>query len=380
MILITTNYLQRENPRSYSLIRINKVRTLMTLIWVHSSLSKRTYLVVPLQILIHIRYCSNERKPVQEKMPIAIFNKGGFSYAALHCLLKVKKCLSVSKVIKYIHNYLTGFFVQITLLSYRVLVNPFWITDTNSSQQLELSRDAYNFVVNCLLLHMPWSEIIEQGKLKGWMIPLQVLDYIKNDLLNNTTLGMTPQDFINDMPYRLRLPGPTPSRSPQEVAEILARIAAQNHQDYLDQVGDLDFDDEDEDVEFDYVVPAEAIAGCRMVVTTLIAAILVHHVWTSVVQSMDEEPEPSETSLSSSGQGDNTVYVNPTGDSPITTTSSNSLYEDPSLQKEDTVLNAFSPYSDLYYVLSLWLSIIFLFTLGISYLKWKQKKLNHDKQ
>lgn len=351
----------------------------MTVIHIHSSLCKRTYLVVRLKILILIRYHSKEPKPGEEKMPTATFNQEGFPYAALHCLLKVKKYLSISKVIKCIYNYLTRFFLQITLLSYRVLVNPFWITDTNSSQQLELSRDAYNFVVNCFLLHMPWSEIIAQGKLKGWMIPLQVLDYIKNDLINNTTLGMTPKDFINDIPYRLRLPGPRPSLSPQDLAEILAQMAAQNHQDYLDEVGDLDFD-EDEDLELDYVVPPEAIAGCRMVVTTLIAAILVHHVWTSVVQSMDEEPVPSETSVSSSGQGDNTACVNPTVGSPITTTSSNSLYEDPSLQKDDTVLSAFSPYSDLYYVLSLWLSIIFLFTLSISYLKWKQKKLNHDKQ
>jgi hypothetical protein len=62
LLITTTKYIQRKTYLSYSLIRINKIRTLMTLYKGHSSISKGTHLTTPIKIFIPLRFVGE--KPV----------------------------------------------------------------------------------------------------------------------------------------------------------------------------------------------------------------------------------------------------------------------------------------------------------------------------
>lgn len=62
LLITTTKYIQRKTYLSYCLIRINKIRTLMTLYKGHSSISKGTHLTTPIKIFIPLRFVGE--KPV----------------------------------------------------------------------------------------------------------------------------------------------------------------------------------------------------------------------------------------------------------------------------------------------------------------------------
>jgi hypothetical protein len=102
-------------------------------------------------------------------------------------------------IIKYLIKYYTKGIMNITLLGLRALVNPFIFTEESSLAERQEARDACDFVITSLLTRIPWSEIIDRGKLKGWIIEPGVIARVADHLIHERSLGLTQDFFINDL-------------------------------------------------------------------------------------------------------------------------------------------------------------------------------------